>query len=194
MMIRAAYVVLSHRASGTVTVNEILAEAGLSTRSFYRHFRSKDELLLAMYEAEAEGAWRELDSRLRRAADPRSAVEEWVRFYVSLASELRRHRRVIVMNSLELIRVPGYAETHARTLDRNRATLVRVLEAGAVDGSFRHTRPASDALMIQDIVGSMLIRRRQGEETQDAESVTGGILEFLGRALGFSTDQATTFR
>jgi hypothetical protein len=147
-----------------------------------------------MYEAEAERAWRELDGRLRGAADPRTAVEEWVRFYVSLASELRRHRRVIVMNSLELIRVPGYADAHARTLDRNREPLVRVLEEGVADGSFRHARPASDALMIQDIVGSMLMRRRHGGEPQDAESVVGGILEFLTRALGFGATAGTSLR
>ncbi|WP_242419241.1 helix-turn-helix domain-containing protein, partial [Frankia sp. CpI1-P] len=55
-MIRAAYRVLARADSGSVTVSEILTEAQLSTRSFYRHFKSKDQLLLSMFEEESERA------------------------------------------------------------------------------------------------------------------------------------------
>jgi AcrR family transcriptional regulator len=37
-------------------VADILNEADLSTRSFYRHFASKDQLLCALFRREAEAA------------------------------------------------------------------------------------------------------------------------------------------
>lgn len=187
MMIRAAYSVVSRSSADVVTVSKVLAEAGLSTRSFYRHFASKDELLLAMFEAEAERAGRELDARMADAPDPPAAVRAWISFYVRLAFELRRHQRTIIMQKLELLGIPGYVELRARTLTEFRASLVRTLEAGAADGSFRHTRPDSDALMIQEIVNNVLLRRRDGVEHDDAESTVANIVEFLTRALGTGT-------
>ena len=47
-IIDAAYGCLSEPHSGPISVAAILERAGLSTRAFYRHFASKDELFLAM--------------------------------------------------------------------------------------------------------------------------------------------------
>ncbi|KJE21644.1 transcriptional regulator, TetR family [Frankia torreyi] len=184
MMIRAAYRVLARADSGSVTVSEILTEAQLSTRSFYRHFKSKDQLLLSMFEEESERATAQLTERLASAPDPYTAIGEWIRFYIQLAFEPRRHRRTLVMQTLELHRVAGYAETLARHQELNRAPLIQALEAGAAQGTFRHTRPASDAVMIQDIANNVLLRRRDGIEQNDSETVMATICEFLSRAIG----------
>ncbi len=184
MMIRAAYRVLARADSGSVTVSEILTEAQLSTRSFYRHFKSKDQLLLSMFEEESERATAQLTERLASAPDPYTAIGEWIRFYIQLAFEPRRHRRTLVMQTLELHRIAGYAEALARYQELNRAPLIRALEAGAAAGTFRHTRPATDSIMIQDIVNNVLLRRRDGIEQNDGETVMATIFEFLSRAIG----------
>ncbi|CAJ61099.1 Putative tetR-family transcriptional regulator [Frankia alni ACN14a] len=170
--------------TGSVTVSEILAEAQLSTRAFYRHFTSKDQLLLAMFEEESERATAQLTQRLASTPDPYTAVGAWIRFHIQLAFEPRRHRRTLVMQTLELHRVAGYAEALARHQELNRAPLVRALEAGAAAGIFRHTRPTTDSIMIQDIVNNVLLRRRDGIETNDGETVRATIHEFLSRAIG----------
>ena len=51
-----------------LTVAEVLAEAGLSTRAFYRHFQSKDELVLAVFEQEAQRRYAGLEAQLATAA------------------------------------------------------------------------------------------------------------------------------
>ena len=43
------------------TIAAVLARAGLSTRAFYRHFESKDELFLAMLEQESSSLVKRLD-------------------------------------------------------------------------------------------------------------------------------------
>ncbi|WP_261562591.1 TetR/AcrR family transcriptional regulator [Frankia tisae] len=60
----------------TVTVSEIFTEAQLSTRSFHRHFKSKDQLLLSMFEEESGRATAQLTGRLSSATDPYTAIGE----------------------------------------------------------------------------------------------------------------------
>ena len=61
-IIDAAYSCLSSPHEGPVSVAAILAGAGLSTRAFYRHFTSKDELFLAMLKRDSDA----VAGRLRR--------------------------------------------------------------------------------------------------------------------------------
>ena len=49
-LIRAGLAVLRRDGAADMTIADVLAEAGLSTRAFYRHFTSKSDLLLAIYD------------------------------------------------------------------------------------------------------------------------------------------------
>ena len=60
-IIDAAYGCLYEPHSGPIPVAAILERAGLSTRAFYRHFSSKDELFLAMLRQEADALADRLD-------------------------------------------------------------------------------------------------------------------------------------
>jgi AcrR family transcriptional regulator len=60
------------------SMREILAEAGLSTQTFYRYFSSKDELMFALLD---EGRRRLVDTLLRRmarASSPSDQVRAWI--------------------------------------------------------------------------------------------------------------------
>ncbi|WP_261570580.1 hypothetical protein [Frankia gtarii] len=57
-------------------------------------------------------------------------------------------------------------------------------EARTAAGTFRHARPASDAVIIQDIVTNVLLRRRDEIEQNDGETVMATIYEFPSRAIG----------
>ena len=58
-----------------MTIADVLTEAGLSTRAFYRHFTSKSDLLLAIYEHEVDRYSPRLQSRLDAAATPTDALD-----------------------------------------------------------------------------------------------------------------------
>lgn len=60
-IIDAAYGCLSEPHTGAVPIAAVLARAGLSTRAFYRHFESKDELFLAMLRDEGDALAHRLD-------------------------------------------------------------------------------------------------------------------------------------
>jgi AcrR family transcriptional regulator len=92
-LIEAGLVVLRSRGSEGGTVADVLAEAGLSTRAFYRHFASKDELVLAIYEQDARATQKKLRDRMEAAGNPRAAVDVWVDETLALAFDTRRARR-----------------------------------------------------------------------------------------------------
>ncbi len=70
-IVDAAYGCLSEPHSGPIPVAAILQRAGVSTRAFYRHFESKDELFLAMLRRSVT-SWRSgsTGSPRRHPADP----------------------------------------------------------------------------------------------------------------------------
>src|SRR5690606_8779236 len=77
-LIDATYRVLQRSGSVDPRVREILGEAGLSTQAFYRHFASKDELLLVVL----DDGLHQLTDHLRRRMDkaPRGLpqVQAWI--------------------------------------------------------------------------------------------------------------------
>src|SRR5438132_113978 len=77
---------------------------------FYRHFPSKDALLLAMFRRDSERVTSQLAGLVAAAPDASAALEEWVGFQLALCYDPRRFRRVQVMMSDEVRRSPGYAQ------------------------------------------------------------------------------------
>ncbi len=185
-MISAAYRVLAATRSGGASVSDILAEAGLSTRAFYRHFRSKDDLLMAMFEAESERMATEVAELVEAAAGPRDALETWIGQNLEISFDPRRFRRAQVMLSPEMNRVAGYGLAQVRQQDRQRVELAAILAAGERDGSFAHTDPARDASLILDILHRIILRRHAGVEEMDHDACLRDVLDFVGRAIGLA--------
>lgn len=78
-------------------VRAILAEAGLSNPAFYRHFRSKDELLLVMLDEGRRQLADYLDRRIASVTDASEStsgpVAEWVRGVLAQAVDSDAARR-----------------------------------------------------------------------------------------------------
>jgi AcrR family transcriptional regulator len=183
-IIEAAYGCLSQPHSGPIPVAAILARAGLSTRAFYRHFASKDQLFLAMLRQEADA----LTGRLDGIADelPGSPVKQltaWVEMMFDLAhdAELRTHFTVI--DSDEVRTAKGYRETRERLHADRERSLVRILERGHDGGSFPLAKPQQDAVAISAIVSRELTTSAPGGE-EDLQRARARVLDFALRALG----------
>ena len=65
------FVVMERNGYTDAAVADILREADLSTRSFYRHFESKDQLLCALFRREADAAAARLSAKVDGARERR---------------------------------------------------------------------------------------------------------------------------
>lgn len=86
-LVEATYRVVERTGSLDPTVREILREAGLSNQAFYRHFRSKDELLVALLDDGRRRMAEYLRRRMAAADDTASRVRAWVEGVLAQAGD-----------------------------------------------------------------------------------------------------------
>jgi AcrR family transcriptional regulator len=183
-IIDAAYGCLSEPHSGPIPVAAILQRAGVSTRAFYRHFQSKDELFLALLRQESDA----LADRLDRIVDegsggPVDQLKAWIgqMFGWMHDAELRMHLTVI--DSDEVRAAKGYRETRERAHADRERSLIEILRRGRADGSFPMADPEHDAVAISAVISREMVSLSPGDEARLRRSMDW-VLEFSLRALG----------
>ena len=87
-LIDAALLVMRDSGNLDPQVREIVRTAGLSNQSFYRHFESKDALLLAVIERGQMELLATIEERMMAAATPQDRVRAWVE---TVLVQARRH-------------------------------------------------------------------------------------------------------
>jgi AcrR family transcriptional regulator len=95
-------------------VSDIVATAGLSNQAFYRHFRGKDELLVALLDDGRQRLLTTIERRMARADGPADQVRAWVEAVLAQARdpEAAAATRPFALNGDRLaVRFP--AETQA---------------------------------------------------------------------------------
>jgi AcrR family transcriptional regulator len=187
LILRAALEVLRRNDGEEATVADILQEAGLSTRAFYRHFQTKEDVIRALYERDAESFGAHLRRRVEAAPDPDAALAIWVNEMLGLAYDRRRAERVSALRSPMVLRV--IAGTRAQRLGTDLLTqpLRSVLENGAATGCFRDVRPDSDIRTIRAITMEAVNWARTGEVKLSRREAADHVLRFSRAALGAAT-------
>jgi AcrR family transcriptional regulator len=182
-IIDAAYGCLSEPHTGPIPVAAILQRAGVSTRAFYRHFESKDELFLAMLRQEGDALADRLDRIVDKPGAPVDQLKEWIRqmFGWMHDAELRMHLTVI--DSDEVRAAKGYRETRERAHAARERSLVEILRRGRTDGTFPLADPERDAIAISAVIGREMANQSLDDEQRLQRSLDW-ILEFALRALG----------
>jgi AcrR family transcriptional regulator len=140
-IIRAAHRLIGHGAGGATPIEDILRSAGVNRRTFYRHFPSKDALLLTM-QHEAGGLVSEaLWSVTGRAADGRAAVLAWIEEFLSIGWDSRRLRegRTFLAPEVGLVRGRPAPRSHRPDNAHCRAG------AGCLRDPRRRPAPSGDA-------------------------------------------------
>ncbi|MGQ0803352.1 MAG: TetR/AcrR family transcriptional regulator [Actinomycetota bacterium] len=87
-LVEAGYAVMRRTGGVDPRVGDIVREAGLSNQAFYRHFRGKDELLLAVLDDGRRRLVGYLEHRLAGIDDAREQVRAWIEGVIEQA----RHR------------------------------------------------------------------------------------------------------
>lgn len=106
-------------------VTDIVRAAGLSNQAFYRHFKGKDELLLALLEDGRERLAATVERRMQRATTDTGRVRAWVEVVLAQARDAQAAAatRPFVANADRL------AAAHPEEVRRSRTRLVGPLAA-----------------------------------------------------------------
>ena len=182
-IMEAAYRILATR-GGAISVADVLSEADLSTRAFYRHFDSKDGLLLAMFRRDAERVLDELQTAAADAPDAQAALHGWIHGLLKLTAEPRRRQRAVVLDSDEVTRAKGHRAERARYEAAHDAALAQILHRGRRDGSFPWAKPATDAAFIRAALDHAVNGQLAQQSAVGAEEAAQVLTEFARRALG----------
>src|SRR5271166_5955415 len=186
-ILAAASTILREHGVQGLSIAAVLERAGLSTRAFYRHFGSKDELVAAVFLETARVEKRRLRRRMASATTEVEAVAVWIDGRLDLAfddnigSDLRRlslEAQSQTLASRGLVQ-PAYAEMLK--------PLSEALQRGLRGGVFHHINPVIDAEFIHGVVWAGIDQQwATGECNRD--HLRQRILRFCLRGLGVTPE------
>jgi AcrR family transcriptional regulator len=92
-LVEATYRVIEKSGSFDPPLRDILKASGLSTQAFYKHFRSKDELLLVLLDDGRRQLLSYLEHRMSKATTPAGRVRAWVEGVLAQAANVQAAKR-----------------------------------------------------------------------------------------------------
>jgi AcrR family transcriptional regulator len=164
------------------SVADILTEADVSSRAFYRHFPSKDALLLALLRRDADRVVVQMRAAVSEATTPTRAVHA----YLDIFFEPRRAARTAVMSSPGARRAEGFDEETQAIQVRLAEPLAAALAQGTADGELASLDPERDAFAILVIMGTVTGSLGLSVKPLDRSSARRFALRFISSAIGLN--------
>ena len=156
---KSALAILGETGRTDFTVLEVVERSKTSLRSFYQHFSTKDELLLALIDkimAESTQKWREETTGLESTAALRLLIDRICAPAESTTQD-SINRGLTFYNDHLAETLPG---EYARVLLPLHQLIQDILDRGIAEGTFRGNLnvEATAALMMQTVLGAMRLR------------------------------------
>jgi AcrR family transcriptional regulator len=142
-LIDATFRVMRARGTAEPTVSEILAEAKLSTSSFYRHFPGKDDLFLTLLERAHSMTRRHIEEKIGSSSDPIDQIEQWVRAMF----DLLRTEDLVTANRPFLLAHPRLLERFPDEINAGFDALVKPLALSIRQARHQAGQASGDAAL-----------------------------------------------
>src|SRR5690349_1534327 len=134
-ILRAAIDVFAGSGYFNAQVADVARAAGVAAGTVYLYFRSKDDLLVSIFERSMKVALDEGRTVIARTADPRERLRQFARLHLG---RLGRDRNLAIVFQVELRQSTKFMERFSSTLLRDYLGLIRnALADGQRDGWFR---------------------------------------------------------
>lgn len=186
-ILSAASKIVREEGVRALSIAEVLGRARLSTRAFYRHFDSKDQLVSAVFREMARVEMLRLRQKMATGADPVRSVAAWIAGRLDLAfdDQIRSDMRQMSLEAQsqlfaapELIG-PAYSEILR--------PLVEEVERGKDLGLFPGVDPMNEALSIHGVVWAN-VELQWATGSCDPHDVRQRVQRFCLRGLGIAPD------
>ena len=182
ILLDAAVRVMSENGYDGTSVNDVLEDAGLSTRAFYRQFDSKHELLMALIQRERDRVADHLEKAARSADGPLAAVEAWIDAFLDLLYNPEIAPTTAIFTAPSVLASYTLATSLPEMQRMFCPPLIRALRAGHRAGVLESPRPEADAYCIHALVHAALdVHHRQRPKRA---TVKAQVLRFVWPALG----------
>jgi AcrR family transcriptional regulator len=166
-----------------LSIAAVLERAQLSTRAFYRHFESKDQLVAAVFSEMARVETLRLRRRMADTAGPVEAVTAWIDGRLDAGFDEN--------TDIDLRRPPPQARSKLfgspdiawPAINAILEPLVEQLERGLEVGEFHDIVPATAAKSIHGVVWAASQRRRAARH-RDRDEIRERAVRFCLRGLG----------
>src|ERR1700704_729151 len=177
LLVAAGRKLLHRDGAADMTIADVLTEAGLSTRAFYRHFASKSDLLLAIYDNEVDRYTPRLQRRLDAATTARAGLEAWIDELLAAGFETPRGERTRAMFTWAIPLQQEFPVELGAVRAALPGPLEAVLEAGRADGSFPNAEPHRHAQFIRALTWQLVEERLSGAAL-DVAAARDAVLSF----------------
>jgi AcrR family transcriptional regulator len=182
-IVDATYRLIERTGGVDPSLREVLAEAGLSTQTFYRLFRSKDELMLVLLDDGRRRLLGYLEHRMALATSPEDKVRAWVQGVLAQASNPEAAARTRPFLAEQDRLVEHFPHEQQASVDLLVGLLVdslRELRPGAGRGAAAVRR---DAQAVYRLVFATLhdhLARRTVASTDEIDHLVGFVLRAVG--------------
>lgn len=162
------------------TVAEVARRAGVSVKTFYRHFAGKDELLLALIEDDSRRGVEHLRASLRAADDPLARLRAYVVGLLGFLAEARGYAVMLVREHLRL--AAEYPIELNHSLEPLLGLLTEELGAASHAGVLRPT-DRRDAVVVLHLVLAHLHALALGQLDEEPGETAERLWQFCAAAL-----------
>jgi TetR/AcrR family fatty acid metabolism transcriptional regulator len=173
-ILRAATDVFAERGYFNAQVADVARLAGVAAGTVYLYFRSKDDLLVSIFERTMREALAEGRAAVADVRDPRQRLRRLARLHLA---RLGRDRNLAVVFQVELRQSTKFMERLSSTLLRDYLGLIRsAIADGQRDGVFRaDVNPTATAKMLfgalDEMATNWMLSKRRYSLEADADHV-----------------------
>jgi TetR/AcrR family transcriptional regulator, fatty acid metabolism regulator protein len=173
-ILRAAIDVFAERGFFNAQVADVARGAGVAAGTVYLYFRSKDEILISIFERGMKEALAEGRQLVAEVRDPRERLRRFARMHLS---RIGRDRNAAVVFQVELRQSTKFMERFSATLLRDYLGLIRdAIADGQRDGLLRaEIKPTVAAKMLfgalDEMATNWILSKRRYILEADADAV-----------------------
>jgi AcrR family transcriptional regulator len=183
VILGSAWAVLERSGFEGLKVQLVARGAGVSARTFYRHFADKDALLIALLQDEMARAAAHLRAVVGEVDDPPAKVRAWIEHVIGAAADEKRVHRARLFSAQQPVMRQFPSEVVAGT-ELLVQPLRDAIQLGADSGLFPWARPADDAALVYALTGNELSEALGHRTSRSVDEIVEETTAFVLRALG----------
>ncbi|MBM4265045.1 MAG: TetR/AcrR family transcriptional regulator [Deltaproteobacteria bacterium] len=164
-------------------VEDVLREAGISTRAFYRFHAGKDELFLELFARANDAAMARLGDVVSRQKSPPARLDAYIDATLDLAYEPRYRRETKLFSSVPAELRERYSSEVRACQEQLVGLLVEIVTAGRASGDFPKVEPAEDAWALHGVLAGTLTRVLSADEPPPRDRLSRHLRRFCRAAL-----------